>query len=150
MDNIWDQVIRVLIVLVSVSFGYLVSIFKMRWQKKELKKDAIRDRRMKVYGVYGEGSQFVYDVEQNRTNAQELEHILDRWRKWYLSNSIYFSPSVNDSLFGALHWTLPVMIDLNNNQSDAETLRIFEEHLQKAKRNLMDLKDIGWLPEDLK
>ena len=55
--------------------------------------------------VYGEALEFIYEVEQNQTKADELERILEKWKKWYPSNAIYLPPSVNDALFGALDTT---------------------------------------------
>ncbi len=100
--------------------------------------------------VYGEGLEFIYEVEQHQTDADELERIIERWKKWYPKNYIVLPPSVNDALYGAMHWIFPVMVDLHNRQSNRETMNIFREHLQKAKTQLMNQKDMGWLHNDLK
>jgi hypothetical protein len=50
-----------------------------------------------------------------------------------------------------MHWTVPVTIDLvNEGKVNQETWKKFREELQNAKTALMNLKDIGWLPEDLR
>ena len=132
--------------LVSALLGFWVSFLIEKKRRKQSRIDAILEKRMKVYG---EGLEFIYEVEQNKTKSEELERILEKWKKWYPSNAIYLPPSVNDALFGAMHWTLPVIIDLHNRESDRETIRVFKENLQQAKIQLMNLKDISWLPADL-
>jgi len=105
----------------------------------------------KRLNTYSEGLEFVYEVEKNQTNADALQQILRRWEKWYPLNVVYLPTQVNDDLFGAMHWTNPVIIDLHNDgEVNPETWKIFKDELQKAKTSLMNLKDIGWLPEDLR
>lgn len=156
-----DQIYNIInssIVLIAAIIGFLASFFREKWRQKQNRKDdewkqkqqrinKLLEKRMKVYG---EGLEFIYEVEQHQTDADELERIIERWKKWYPKNSIVLPPSVNDALYGAMHWTFPVMVDLHNRQSNRETMNIFREHLQKAKTQLMSQKDIGWLHNDLK
>jgi hypothetical protein len=53
-------------------------------------------------------------AEKNQTNADVLQQILGRWEKWYPLHVVYLPPLVNDDLFGAMHWTNSVIIDLHN------------------------------------
>lgn len=43
-----------------------------------------------------------------------------------------------------------IEIDFSNRDRNRETWEVFKEQLQAAKKELMNLKDIGWLPEDLR
>jgi hypothetical protein len=133
--------------LVSALLGFWAAFLTEKKRQKQSRIDEIFEKRMKVYG---EGLEFIYEVEASRTKPEEIERIIERWKKWYPSNAIYLPPSVNDALFGAMQWTLPVIIDLQYSERDGETIRAFEENLQQAKTQLMNLKDIGWLPKDLK
>jgi hypothetical protein len=49
-----------------------------------------------------------------------------------------------------MHWTRAIAIDLHNRERDKKTWEIFRERLQTAKMMLMESKDIGWLPDNLK
>jgi len=49
-----------------------------------------------------------------------------------------------------MRWTVPIIIDPHNKAGNKETWDKFNEELQNAKTSLMNLKEIGWLPEDLK
>lgn len=147
MSNGILNIINSVIVLAATLIGFWASFLQQKSRQKQSRTDALLEKRLKVYG---EGLEFVYEIEQNRTNEEELERIIERWKKWYPSNAIYLPPSVNDALFGAIHWTTPIIVDLHNNASNQETIDKFNEKLQNAKTSLMNLKEIGWLPEDLK
>jgi len=143
--SIW--VIDVIKFIIGGVFGGLIIFQRMKFKLKQDRKTAWAKKREPVYA---QGLEFVYDVEKNQTNAQELEHILKRWAGWYPLNAIYLPPTVNDALYGAMHWTLPIAVDLHNRDVDRKTWKIFRENLQNAKKVLMESKDIGWLPEDLR
>jgi len=147
MDNPIFVIINTIVAGLLVLAGYGISFLQQKWRQKQTRKDLLLDKRMKVYG---EGLEFVYEVEMNRTKEEELERILERWKKWYPSNVVYLPPSVNNALFGAMHWTVSIIIDLHNKAGNKETWDKFNEELQNAKTSLMNLKEIGWLPEDLK
>jgi len=147
MNNGIYNIINSVVVLIAAIIGFLASLHQQKWGRKQSRKDSLLDKRMKVYG---EGLEFVYEVEQNQTNAEELERIRQEWKKWYPSNAVYLPPSVNDPLFEAMNWTVLIIIDLHNRDKNMETWKEFKEKLRKAKTFLMDLKDIGWLPKDLK
>lgn len=140
-------VIDVIKLIIGGVFGGLITFQRMKWKLKQDRKTAWAKKREPIYA---QGLEFVYDVEKNQTNAQELERILKRWAGWYPSNAIYLPPTVNDALYGAMHWTLPMAVDLHNRDVNKETWNIFRENLQNAKNALMESKDIGWLPEDLR
>ena len=133
--------------LVSAILGFLASFILEKNRRKQSRIDAILEKRMKVYG---EGLEFIYEIEQNQIKSEELERIRENWKKWYPSNAVYLPPSVNDALFGAMTQAALVMIDLYNKESNKETFEEFKEHLQQAKTQLMNLKDINWLPKGLK
>lgn len=140
-------VIDIIKFVVGGLVGSLITFQKMKWKVKQDRKTDWAKRREPIYA---QGLEFVYDVEKNQADAQELERILKRWMKWFPLNTIYLPPVVNDALYGAMHWTLPIAVDLHNKNVDRETVKIFRENLQNAKKALMESKDIGWLPEDLK
>ncbi len=128
--------------------GGLLTFQRMKWKLRQDRKTAWAKKREPIYA---EGLEFVYAVEKNQTNSEELDRIRERWGDWFPSNAIYLPPAVNDALHGAMHWTLPVAIDLHNDgKVNEETWKIFKEKLQSAKTDLMNSKDIGWLPEDLR
>ena len=127
--------------------GSLITFQRMKWKLKQDRKTAWAKKREPIYA---EGLEFVYDVEKNQTDAEALERILERWSEWFPLNAIYLPPNVNNALHGAMHWTLPIVIDLHNKAGDRKTWEIFKEELQAAKMMLMESKDIGWLPEDLR
>lgn len=60
------------------------------------------------------------------------------------------APKVNDALFGAMGETALIRIDLSSPDRNRKTWSEFKKKLQTAKKSLMNLKDIGWLPEDLR
>jgi len=103
--------------------GSLLTFQRMKWKIKQDRKTAWAKKREPIYA---KGLEFVYDVEKNQTNAEELDRILKRWAKWFPLNAIYLPPAANNALYGAMYWTVPVTIELMNS------------------------KDIGWLPDDLR
>jgi len=147
MNSGFSSIIGSVTSLVSVLLGSWLAFLWEKYRKTQSRIDAILEKRMKVYG---ESLEFIYEIEQNQTKAEELERIIERWKKWYPSNAIYLPPSVNDALFRAVNWTVLVMVDLYNKQSNRETLKVFKENMQQVKTELMNLKDISWIPKDLK
>ena len=147
MSSQLSTIIHSIIVLISALFGFWTSYFIQKLRQKQTRVDIIFERRMKVYG---EALGFIYEVEQHQTDADELERIIERWKKWYPTNVLYLPPEVNDAFFGAMYWTIPVIVDLKNKQTNEKTWRLFRERLHDAKTKLMSLSDIGWLPEALK
>lgn len=128
--------------------GGLLTFLRMKWKLKQDRKTAWANKREPIYA---QGLQFIYNVEKNQTNADELDRILKKWADWFPLNAIYLPPAINDALHGAMHWTFPVSIDLHNEgKVERETWKKFREKLQSAKMALMNSKDIGWLPEDLR
>ncbi len=146
MDNPIFIIANTIVAGLLVLAGYGISFLQQKWKQKQVRTDTFLEKRMKVYG---EGLEFVYEVEMNRTKDEELGRILERWKKWYPSNVVSLPPSVNNALFGAMHWTIPIIIDLHNKTGNKETWDKFNEELQNAKTSLMNLMEIGWLPEDL-
>jgi len=166
MDN---QLLMAIVPVVSIVVGWGLSSLTQRWhrgqmiehekwkqeQKREDEKWKEKQQRVNMFlekrlTAYSEGLEFVYQVEKSQTNADVLQLILDRWEKWYPLNVVYLPPVVNNDLFGAMGRTAVIRIDLNNRDKDRETWRIFKEKLQAAKESLMNLRDIGWLPNDLR
>jgi len=143
--SVW--VIEIITLVVGGVLGGLLTFHRMKWKLKQDRKTAWAKKREPIYA---EGLEFVYDVEKNQTDAEALERILERWSEWFPLNAIYLPPNVNNALHGAMHWTLPIKIDLHNKAGDRKTWEIFRENLQAAKTMLMESKDIGWLPEDLR
>jgi len=156
-----DQIYNIFnscVILAAAILGFLANIYQQKWKQGQIRKDIewkqkqqridkLLEKRMKVYG---EGLEFVYEVEQHQTDADELERIIERWKKWYPKNAVVLPPLVNDALFGAMHWTVPMIVDLHNNDVNRKTTDIFKEHLRNAKKLLMEQSQIGWLPKDLK
>lgn len=147
MDNPIFVIINTIVAGLLVLAGYGLSFLQQKWRQKQTRKDSLLDKRMKVYG---EGLGFIYKVGMSQTNAEELERINQRFIKWYPSNVVYLPPSVNEALLGAMNWTVPIIHDLNCNINDEKTWEKFEGYLREAKTSLVNLKDIGWLPKDLK
>lgn len=147
MDNPISVIINTIVAGLLVLAGYGISFLQQKWTQKQTMKNALLKDRLKVYG---KGLGFIYEVEQSQTNAEELERINKRFKKWFPSNVVYLPPSVNDAFFKAMNWTVLIIVDLHNKDENEETWKEFKEKLQKAKTSLMDLKDIGWLPKDLK
>jgi len=148
MNNQISNIINSAIVLIATIVGFLGSFFQQKWKQKQVRTDAFLDKRM---NVCGDGLEFVYEVEHNQTNEEKLERIIERWKKWYPSNAVYLPPLVNDAIFSVMNWVVLVIIDLHNDgKVDKETWKKFKEELQRAKTFLMNLKEIGWLPKDLK
>lgn len=166
MDN---QLLLAIVPVVSVAVGWGLSSLTQRWhrgqmiehekwkqeQKREDEKWKERQQRINMFlekrlNAYSEGLEFVYQVEMNQTYASALEKILNRWEKWYPLNVVYLPPIVNNDLLGAMGRTAVIKMDLSNQDRNRETWRLFKEELQTAKKSLMNLKDIGWLPEDLR
>jgi hypothetical protein len=142
------DIIKVTIGVALALLAHWVAFARLKWKLRQDRKTAWAKKREPIYA---EGLGIVYDVEKNQTNVKELDRILKKWADWFPSNAIYLPPTVNDALYGAMHWTVPVTIDLvNEGKVNQETWQKFKEELQKAKTMLMESKDIGWLPEDLR
>ena len=139
--------LKIYIPVLSLVLGGLIIFLRMKWKLQQDRKTAWARKREPIYA---QGLEFIYEGEKHQTNEEELKGILERWAEWFPLNAIYLPPSVNDALFGAMHWTNAVRNNLSNNESNEKIFRNFKEKLQKAKKDLMELKDIGWLPEDLK
>ena len=143
-----NSIISNVITLAAALLGFWSSSLIQKQRRKQSLVDLILGKRMTAYS---EGLGFVYDVEQNQTNDKELERIYHEWKRWYPSHAVYLPPAVNDSFFEAMTWIVPVYIDLHNDKRvNDKTFGILKENLKTSKRLLMDLKDVGWLPEDLK
>lgn len=139
--------IDIIKIVIGGLLGSLITFQRMKWKLKQDRKTAWAKKREPIYA---EGLEFVYDVEKNQINAEELDRILERWGSWFPSNALYLPPSVNKALFNAMGLTSLISIDLHNQEPNRETQNEFKENLQTAKMMLMESKDIGWLPEDLR
>ena len=154
--------------IAGITIGWALSFFQQRWTREQDKKDEIRRQEQrrkdekwkqtqlrinifleKRFKTYSEALEFVYDVEQHQHDAEELEAIRKKWIEWHPSNCLYVPPSVRNDLFVAMNMIAPIIVDLSNQDRDKEIWRIFKEDLQNAKTRLMNLNDVGWLPEDL-
>lgn len=133
-------------VIGGLAGGWLTFI-RMKWKLKQDRKTDWAERRM---SIYDEGLRFIFEVEQNQMNPEELHRIRTGWIDWFLSKGNGFPPFVFDAVLGAINWTAGVMIDIPNENVDRETKNTFRQRLQTAKQYLLDKKDIGWLPEDLR
>ena len=151
MNLLISSIINLAIVLIPVLFGYWLSSLHEKRRLKQVRIDKFIDKFLEPrLKLYGEGLKFIYEVEMNQTKEKELESILERWKKWYPSNVVYLPPSINNVLFNAMSLTQVRAINLHNKEKDPESWKEFKEEIQKAKIQLMDIKDIGWLPKDLK
>lgn len=139
------------IVLISVLFGSWLSFSQEKRRLKQVRIDKFIDKFLEPrLKLYGEGLKFIYEVEQNQNAFEKLELIIEDWKKWYPSNVVYLPPSINNVLYSAMSLTQVRAINLHNKEKDTESWKEFKEEIQKAKIQLMDKKDIGWLPKDLK
>ncbi len=155
--------------IAGITIGWALSFCQQRWTREQDKKDEIRRKEQrrkdekwkqtqlrinifleKRFKTYSEALEFVYDVEQHQHDVEELEAIQKKWSKWHPSNCLYLPPSVRDALNGAMIFTTAIIVDLGNQDNDKETWKMFKEKLQEAKIQLMNLSDVGWLPEELK
>jgi len=141
------DIIKIAIGVFLALLAHLIAFLRLKWKVKEDRKTVWAKKREPIYA---QGLEFVYGVEKNQSNAEELDRILERWADWFPSNAIYLPPLVNKALHGAMHWTRAIAIDLHNRERDKKTWEIFRERLQTAKMMLMESKDIGWLPDNLK
>ena len=156
-------------VIIAVVVGYCLSFLQQLWSLRQQRKDEVhkleesrKDEKWKQeqlrinlfiekrFNAYSEGLEFIYEVEQNQNEAEALENIDKNWKKWYPLNCVYLPPEVNTAFFKAMCDITLIIIDLNNDEGNTETWNQFREETKTAKQNLMDLKDVGWLPEDLK
>jgi len=143
-----DWIFDIIRLVIGGVLGSLLTYLSMRWQLKQDRKTELAKKRAQIYS---EGLNFVYNIEKNQSNAEELENILERWSNWYPSNSIYLPPLVNEVLFSAIFLARPVSNNLHNEgKVDPITWKKLKEELKNVKSTLMDSKDIGWLPDDLK
>jgi hypothetical protein len=147
MNGVISTIISSAFTLLAALLGFWSSYLIQKRGQKQILIDSILGKRLTTYS---EALSFIYDVEQNRTKADELDRIYERWKKWYQSNAASLPPSVNDTIFGAMFWAVLISEDLHNRSVDRETPRGFTDRLQEAKTQIMNLKDIGWLPKDLK
>lgn len=164
-----NQTFNIIIPIIAVVVGYGLSFLQQLWSQKQQRKD--EERRLeesrkdekwkqeqlrinifleKRFKAYSEGLEFIYDIEQNQTEANALEDVLGRWKKWYPLNCVYLPPSVNDDFFKAMNGTTLIIVDMNNRERDRKTWDKFKNDILEAKNMFMDLKNVGWLPEDLK
>ncbi len=141
MDNIWTIVIKGLIGLVGVFVGYLISILKMKWRQKEKRIDFYLKKRLILYS---EGIGFANEVGENLHKKEELKQIFDKWKNWYYSNVMYFSPLISDTLLDAIALTWHMRGDARDGYSDT-----FFKKIEELKNLLKASKDIDWLPEIL-
>jgi len=75
MDNPIFVIANTIVAGLLVLAGYGISFLQQKWRQKQVRTDIVLEKRMKVYG---EGLEFVYEVEMNRTKEEELERILER------------------------------------------------------------------------
>ncbi len=155
--------------IAGIIIGWVLSFYQQRWTREQDKKDEVRRQEQrrkeeewkqtqlrintfleKRWKTYSEGLEFVYEAEQHQHDAEELEAVQKKWSKWHPSNCLYLPPSVRDAFFAAMNMTAPIIVDLRNQDRDREIWRTFKEDLQNAKTRLMNLNDVGWLPEELK
>jgi hypothetical protein len=142
-----DWLIKVTMGVVLALLAHWVAFLRLKWKLREDRKEKLAEIRRPIYS---KGLKFVYDVELNQINFEELDSILKRWTDWFPLNVIYLPPSIIDAILGAMNWTSAVSMDLHNRDSNRETVNIFKEKLQNAKMMLLESKDIGWLPKDLR
>jgi len=147
VNGLISIIINFAIVLISVLFGSWLSSLQEKRRLKQARIDKFLEPRLKLYG---EGLKFIYEVEQNQNAFEKLELIIEDWKKWYPSNVVYLPPSINNVLYNAMSLTQVRAINLYNKEKDTESWKEFKEGIQKAKIQLMDLEDIGWLPKGLK
>ena len=155
--------------VISVVVGWGLSSIQQYWDKERLLKlerwkqeqkredDKWREAQQRInmflekrLGTYSEGLDLVYRVEMNQTSADVLDQIFDKWKEWYPLHVVYLPPAVNDDLFKAMNSVSLIRVDLGHVNRNQKTWDMFNERLQAAKTSLMNLKDIGWLPEGLR
>lgn len=118
-----------------------------KWKETQQRIDTFLEKRLAAYSA---GLDFVYRVELNQTSSDVLDQILDNWKAWYPLHVVYLPPSINDDLFKAMSSVSVIRVDLGQRDRSHTNWEMFKKRLQAAKENLMNLKDIGWLPEGLK
>lgn len=127
--------------------GGLITFLRMRWKLRQDRKTEWAKMRVPIYN---ESLEFVYEVEQNQHSHENLSDIRTRWIQWFSSKGNGFPPSVHEAVLIAINYTAAIIVDLSNKDFDREIRNTFRESLQTAKQYLLDKKDIGWLPEDLR
>ena len=126
--------------------GYWISFLQQKWKQKQIRVDVLIEKRMKVYG---ECLGFIYDVERHQTDTDELNRIYEKWAKWYPINVLYLPQAINHAFLGVMNWIVPIIRALKSNINDSETWETFKCNLKEAKTQLMNLKEVGWLPPEL-
>ena len=152
----------------GIIIGWALSFCQQRWTREQDKKDEVRRQEQrrkdekwkqkqlrintfleKRWKTYSEGLEFVYEAEENQHDDGELEAVQKKWSKWHPSNCLYLPRSVRDALNEAMKFTTAIIVDLRNKTGDKKTWEKFKEKREKARTQLMNLSDVGWLPEDL-
>jgi len=160
-----NVIIPIITLVVGFGLSFLQQLWSMRQQRKNEEhklKESRKDEQWKQeqlrvnmflekrFNAYSEGLEFIYEVEQNQTEVDALEKINEKWKKWYPLNCVYLPPEVNTAFFNAMCGITLIIIDINNKDGNKEVWKEFREETRTAKKFLMDLKDIGWIPDDLK
>ena len=141
------DVIKVTIGVVLALLAHWIAFVRLKWKLKQDRKTKLAEKRSPIYA---EGLEFIYAVEQNQANHEELDRILEKWKKWFPPNANTLPPSISGAILGAINWTSALSMSLHNQDSNIEIRNTFKEKLQTAKKMLTESKDIGWLPEDLR
>jgi len=145
-----DWLIDVIKVTIGVSLALLahwIAFVRLKWKLKQDRKTKWAE---KSSPIYAEGLEFIYAVEQNQANHDELDRIIEKWKKWFPPNANTLPSSVVDAILKAMYGTSALTMSLHNQDSSIEIRNTFKEKLQTAKMMLLESKDIGWLPEDLR
>lgn len=154
--------------IAGIIIGWALSFWQQRWTREQDRKDEVRRQEQrrkdekwkqkqlrintfleKRWKTYSEGLVFVLEVEEHQRNPDELKAIQNKWKEWYPSNCLYLPNSVREALRKAINFTTAIIVDINNKTENKETWETFKENQKEAKAALMNLSDVGWLPEDL-
>jgi hypothetical protein len=113
---------------------------------------AIEDRRADIEKVrmpiYADALTLIYEIENNRKDADIFEAARRRLCEWAPAKLNYIPPRAVELIFGIINRGAAFGCDLHNREVNRRTSDWFRETLQAAKEFFLNNQDIRWLPED--
>jgi hypothetical protein len=128
--------------IAGIIIGWALSSLQQKWKQKQIRIDVFIEKRLKSYS---EALSFMHEAEMKQTEPSELKEVVAKWHKWLSQNAVYLPPSINEMVFEAIFLTY--MLTITHTHEDK--LR-FGRCRDKLKKQLTELSNISWLPEDLK
>ena len=113
---------------------------------------AIEDRRTDIEGIrmpiYADALALIYEIENNRSDADRFEAARKRLCEWAPAKLNYMPPRAVELVFGVINRGAAYGCDLHNRELNRKTNEWFRESLQAAKEFFLNNQDLRWLTED--